>query len=71
MLLVFVEIVPSHQFRLGLLILMGEVGLEAGAEVDVPAPETAQRRFGIPVVVGPELAVLAVILFHNGSWYWF
>ena len=31
------------QDRPGLLVLMGEEGLEARAEIDVPAPETAHQ----------------------------
>jgi hypothetical protein len=42
-LLVLVEIVLSPQLGLRPFILMGEVGLPAGAEVDVPAPESSER----------------------------
>ena len=38
---------------------MGEVALEAGAEVDVPTPEAAQGRFGVLVVLCPETASFA------------
>ena len=53
----------------GLWILVGEEGLEARAEVDVPTPEAAPQGLGILVVVSPELAGLArVFLFcHNVS----
>ena len=44
---------------LGLCILVGEVGPEARAEVDVPTPEAAPHGLGILVVVSPELAGLA------------
>ena len=64
-LLILVEIVLSPQFGLGLPVLVGEVGLPAGAEVDVPAPEAAEGRLGPPVVVGAELAVLAGVFSHN------
>ena len=50
--------------RLGLLILMSEVGLEARAEVDVPAPEPTYDRFRILVVVRSQLTVFAGILCH-------
>ena len=40
-LLVLLEIILLSKIQLGLFVLMGEVGLEAGAEVDVPAPEPA------------------------------
>ncbi len=38
---------------------MGEEILPAGAEVDMPAPEPAECRFRILVIVGAELTVLA------------
>lgn len=59
------EIVLSPQFSLRLFILMGEVCLEPGTEVDVPAPEPSEDRIGILVVVSAELAVLARVLCHN------
>ena len=62
---VFVEIVLLAESGLGLLILMGEIGLEARAEIDVPAPEPAEGRFGILVVMSPELAGFAGILCHS------
>ena len=65
------EVVLPPQFCLGLLVLVGEEGLEAGAEVDMPAPEAAEDRFGILVVVRPELAVLARVLCHNKMGTWF
>ena len=44
---------------------MGEIGLPARAEVDVPAPEAAEQRLGILVVMCAELAGFAgVVLFH-------
>ena len=47
---------------------MGEVTLETRAEVDVPAPEAAQGRFGVLVVMCAELAVLAgILLIHNAE----
>ena len=45
---------------------MCEIGLEARAEIDVPAPETTDDRLGILVVVSPELAGLAGIACHRG-----
>lgn len=38
---------------LGLRILVGEVGPETRAEVDVPPPEAALQGFGILVVMSP------------------
>ena len=50
---------------------MGEIGTEAGAEVDMPAPESADGRFGIFVVVSPETAGLTrVFLFSHSSYHW-
>ena len=48
---------------------MGEVILPAGAEIDMPSPETAQNRLGILVVMCAKLAGLAGVLciFHNVS----
>ena len=66
-LLVLLEIVPYPQFRLGLFVLVGEIGFPARAEAYMPAPEATERRFGIPVVVGAELAVLAGVLCHVGD----
>ena len=64
-LLVFPEVVLLADGCLGLLVLMGEIGLEAGAEIDMPAPDAAEDRFGILVVMRPELAVFAGILCHK------
>ena len=54
---------------LGLCVLVGEVGPEARAEVDVPTPEAAPQGLGILVVVSPELAGLAgeFLFCHNAS----
>ncbi len=61
------EVVLSPQFSLGHFILVGEIGLPAGAEIDVPAPEPSERRLGILIVVRLELAGLAgvVLGFHG------
>ncbi len=64
-LLVLVEVILSLQFSLGLLILMGEVSLPAGAEVDMPAPESSKGRLRAPVIVGAELAFLTGVLCHR------
>ena len=64
-LLVLVEVILSPQFSLGLLILTGEVSLPAGAEVDVPAPESSEGRLRAPVIVGAELAFLTGVLCHR------
>lgn len=58
------EIILLPKCCLCLFILVSEVAFEAWAEINVPAPETAQGRFGVLVVVCAELAVLAgVFLF--------
>ena len=46
---------------------MGEVILPAWTEIDVPAPESSQKRFGIIVICGPELAVFARVLCHKNE----
>ena len=58
------EIVLPPQFSLGVLILVGEKGLEAWTKVDMPAPEPAKDRFGILVVVRSELTVLTRVFCH-------
>ena len=65
MLLVLLEIVLLPEDGLDGVVLVGEIGLEAGAEVDVPPPDAAEHRFRILVVVRSELAVLAGILCHS------
>jgi hypothetical protein len=40
-LLVFLEVILFSEGSFGFLILIGEIGFEAGAEVDVPAPDAA------------------------------
>ena len=62
---VLVEIILSPQFSLGLFILMSEIGLPTGAEVDVPAPESSERRLGPLVIVSAELAGFAGVLCHG------
>ena len=47
---------------------MCEIGLEARAEIDVPAPETTDDRLGILVVVSPELAIFTDMC-HNSNFY--
>ena len=49
---------------------MGEIGLEAGAEIDVPPPEPAEERLWVLVVMGSELAVFAGILGHRSIRDW-
>ena len=58
------EVVLSPELGLGLIVLVDEEGLESGAEVDMPAPEAPEWRLGVPFVVSPELAVLAMVLCH-------
>ena len=50
-------LLPERGLRL--LVLMGEIVLPAGAEVNVPAPKTPEEGLGIIVVGCAELAVLA------------
>jgi hypothetical protein len=69
MLFVFLKVILLTDCRLSLLVLMGEVGLEAWAEVDVPAPETAPERLGTLLIMRPELTGLAgiMLLCHNAK----
>lgn len=67
LILIFREAVLLSKRRLRRLVLMREIGFEARAEIDVPAPETAEDRFGILVVMSPELAGLAGIGRHRES----
>ena len=53
------EVVFLPKGGLRLFVLMGEEGLPARAEVDMPAPEAAFEGLGILVVRCAELAVLA------------
>jgi len=47
---------------------MGEIGLEARAEIDVPAPEPAPERLGIRFIMRPEFAGLAgIMLCHSAE----
>ena len=58
------EIILLAQF---LLLLGGkrlEIAAPAGAEINLPTPETTDERLGILVVLSTKLAVLAGIL-HN------
>ena len=64
-LLILFEIVLFAECGFGLFVLMGEEGLEARAEIDVPAPDPAEGRFGVLVVVRSEFAVLARIGCHK------
>ena len=64
-LLILLEIIFLPENGLDCVVLMGEIGLEARAEVDVPPPDAAEHRFRILVVMRSELAVLAGILCHN------
>ena len=65
------EVVLSTELGLGLLVLVGEIGLEAGTEIDVPAPDAAKGRFGVLVIVCAKLTGFARVLCHkerrNGS----
>ena len=58
---------PKH--CLHRIILMREVSLESWAEIDVPAPEAAEERFWILVVIRSEFAVFAGVLCHGISVY--
>ena len=64
-LLVLVEVVFSPEFGLCHFILVGEVRLPAGAEVDVPAPESSEGRLRAPVIVCAKLAFLTGVLCHR------
>ena len=69
MLLILLEIVLLPEDGLDGVVLVGEIGLEAGAEVDVPPPDAAEHRFRILVVMRSELAVLAGVLCHGQMFF--
>ena len=50
-LLLFCEVILLPYRRLCRFVLMREIGLEARAEIDVPAPELPAERLGILVVM--------------------
>jgi hypothetical protein len=61
------KVILLAKVLLGLFILIGEIGPEARAEIDVPAPEAAQYTLGVLVIVSAELAGLAgKFLFSHG-----
>ena len=60
--MILLEVVPGPERCFGLFVLMGEIVLPSRAEIDVPAPETAEDGFGIPVIMCAEPAVLAGVL---------
>ena len=51
MLFVFLEIVLFPDSGFCLLVLVSEIGFEAGTKVDVPTPEPTQDRLLVPVVM--------------------
>jgi hypothetical protein len=63
-LLVFPESVFLPEIGFRFLVLMGKVSLPTGTEVDVPAPEPAEERFRILVVLCSKFAVFAGVLCH-------
>ena len=61
------EVILLAKVQLGLFILIGEIGPEARAEVNMPAPEAAEDAFRVSVIVSAELAGLAgKFLFGHG-----
>ena len=48
---VFREIILLPNSRLRRFILMREISLEAGTEIDVPAPELPAERLGILLIM--------------------
>ena len=65
-LFILLEIVFYTEIGLCLIVKMGEVSLEAGAEIDMPAPETTQNGFGVLLIVCAKFTVLArIMLFHK------
>ena len=59
---VLLKVILLPQCNFSFLILMGEIVLPAGAEIDVPAPDTAGERLGIVVVLCPEGAGFAGVM---------
>lgn len=65
-LLVLLEVILLAEVQLGIFVLMGKVSFETRAEVNVPAPESAEDALRILVVMSAELAGLAgELLCHN------
>ena len=62
---VLFKVVLLAKLGLGLGVLVGEIVLPAGTEVDVPAPESSERRLGPLVIVSAELAGFAGVLCHG------
>ena len=54
---ILLEVILLPQRGLRLLVLMREISLEAGTEVNMPAPEPPEERLGVLVVVRAKLAV--------------
>ena len=66
-LLIFIEIVLVPERGFGVVVLVGEVGPPARAEVDVPAPEASKDALGVLVIPCLESAGLAgeMLFSHN------
>ena len=65
---VFLKLILLPQRSLCLLVLMREIALESRAEIDMPAPEPADERLGVLVVMRAQLAVFAGVFGHD-EWY--
>ena len=49
--LILLEIILLAESGLGFLVLVGEIGLEARAEIDVPTPKATHERFRVLIVM--------------------
>lgn len=61
------EVVLLAELGLGSFVLVEEISLPTGAEIDVPTPNAAAELLGILVVLGPHRASLTIVLLlcHN------
>ena len=59
------EVVLLPQHDLHRIVLMRKEGLESRAEIDVPAPEFAEERLRVIVVMRSEFAVFAGVFVHG------
>ena len=60
---ILLKSVSFPQLLLHLGLLMCEIILPPRAEVDMPPPEAADQRLRIPIIMCPQLAVLARVCF--------
>ena len=65
MLFVFLEMVPFPQGGFRFVVLVGEIALPAGTEIDMPPPESPEDGFRVLVILRPEFTGFAWIRCHS------